>query len=351
MSSSSEFVPIKALILFGIVLLVLLGTVVLRSIVPEIYPAYFVYLIVAVLAYYLFVNIDFQVLVAFSSHLYVASIVLLVLPLAVGQVTRGAIRWIPIGPLTFQPSEIVRPFLLFFAAKYLSDHKLDIGNLIKFSFLILLPLFLILIQPSLGVSILTGIGFLGVIIASGNVNKKLVLLGIMTLIGLLPIFWLTLKPYQKQRVATFLNPYSDPLGAGYNSIQSMIAVGSGRLFGRGLGEGVQTQLAFLPERHTDFVFAAVAEEMGFIGAILVFVGLAIVFWNLIGIAEQTKNLVKKAYVIGIFFVLFFESMIHIGMNMGMLPITGVPLPFVSAGGSALLGTTIAVSLAMNKSSQ
>ena len=156
-----------------------------------------------------------------------------------------------------------------------------------------------------------------------------------------------LAPYQKQRVMSFLDPQSDRYGAGYNSIQSMIAVGSGRWSGRGLGEGVQTQLAFLPEKHTDFIFASIAEEMGFTGNILLILGFFVFFWILTKYLEKAKNPTARAYISGLFLVLFAESFVHIGMNIGMLPITGVPLPFVSAGGSALLGTTMSVAIAMN----
>jgi len=199
---------------------------------------------------------------------------------------------------------------------------------------------------TLGVAILTGIGFVGVLMAS-SINKKyfLYIAGIFLLLA--PLIWMVLAPYQKQRIDSFINPENDPLGAGYNSIQSMISVGSGGFLGRGLGEGVQTQLAFLPEKHTDFIFAAIAEELGFVGSILIFAGLFTVFWLLIVVIEQSKGQVERAYATGVFMILFAETIIHIGMNMGMLPITGVPLPFVSAGGSALIGTTMAVAIAMN----
>jgi len=337
---------VNGLLAIAIVVLVLISTMVLRSITPELYPNYFIYLAIALVVFYIFFSIDFEIFKVFSTHLYIASLVLLLLPLIIGQVTRGAVRWIPLGSISIQPSEIVRPFLLLFFARFVIENKLNLLNLIKAVVLFMIPFGLILIQPSLGVAILTGIGFVGVLMAS-SINKKyfLYIAGIFLLLA--PLIWMVLAPYQKQRIDSFINPENDPLGAGYNSIQSMISVGSGGFLGRGLGEGVQTQLAFLPEKHTDFIFAAIAEELGFVGSILIFAGLFTVFWLLIVVIEQSKGQVERAYATGVFMILFAETIIHIGMNMGMLPITGVPLPFVSAGGSALIGTTMAVAIAMN----
>jgi rod shape determining protein RodA len=164
---------------------------------------------------------------------------------------------------------------------------------------------------------------------------------------LIPPFWIFLQPYQRQRVTGFFNPEQDPLGAGYNSIQSMIAVGSGELFGRGLGEGVQTQLKFLPEKHTDFIFAATAEEMGFAGAILIIIGLFVLLWRITIIVENSSSAVARAFASGVFLTLLGETVIHIGMNMGLFPITGIPLPLVSAGGSSLIGTMMSLGMVVS----
>ncbi|MBU0570159.1 rod shape-determining protein RodA, partial [Patescibacteria group bacterium] len=346
MSKTSPLLKLDGILIFSIGVLVLIGTIVLRSIMPSLFPNYYIYPLLAFLVFYVFKKIDFDIFTAFAPHLYFISILLLSLPLIIGQVTRGAIRWIPIGPIAIQPSEIVRPFLFLFFAKYLTSQKPDFKRSLKLIGLISIPLFLIVVQPSLGVTTLTAIGFLGVLLAS-NVDKKFFLTAGLLVLALLPLFWLILAPYQKLRVLTFLDPMSDRYGAGYNSAQSMIAVGSGKFTGRGLGEGVQTQLKFLPEKHTDFIFASIAEELGFVGNVLVLVGECIVFWCLIAIIEQAKNPTARAYVAGVFLVLFAETFVHAGMNMGLLPITGVPLPFVSAGGSALMGTMMAIGIALN----
>src|SRR3989344_605473 len=274
--------PIFVLIIF---FLILFSVFILFSVAPGLFPSYFVYIILGAVAFWFFSQIDYSILALFSTHFYVISIFLLVLTLIIGQVTRGTIRWIPIGGLTFQPAEIVRPFLLVFFANYLTARELDFARLFKAFVLLGLPFILILVQPSLGVAILTFFGFLGVLIASG-VSKKFIVISVVIALALAPIGWQFLKDYQKERILTFVNPGQDPLGAGYNSIQSMIAAGSGKFFGRGLGKGVQTQLAFLPEKQTDFIFAATAEEPGFFGASIVLLSLLTLFLKISRFLEK-----------------------------------------------------------------
>ncbi|OGM15166.1 hypothetical protein A2V56_00315 [Candidatus Woesebacteria bacterium RBG_19FT_COMBO_42_9] len=331
------------ILLFAAIFLVVFGVVNLRSLAPSLFPVYFLYLALAVVAFIIFSHIDFEILSLFSKHLYILSILLLLAPLLIGQVTRGAIRWIPIGPLTIQPAEIVRPLLIIYFANYLTSQKIDLKRFINTLILLTLPAFLILVQPSLGVAILTLVGFIGVVLAS-EINKKLLLFGGLILIVIVPLAWQALAPYQKARIITFINPGSDPYGAGYNSLQAMISVGSGKLTGRGLGRGVQTQLAFLPERHTDFIFASIAEEMGLVGAGLILVGLFAVFWRISSVISDPRSFAARAYTAGIFLTLFAQTFVHIGMNMGILPITGVPLPLVSGGGSSLLATSISLAI-------
>jgi rod shape determining protein RodA len=321
----------------GAIGLLTFGLLTLHSIAPSIFPSYFIYIVAAIIAFYLFSHIEFDILLIFSKHLYVLSILSLILPLLIGEVTRGATRWIQIGSITVQPTELIRPFLILFFAQFLVGRKLNRINLAKAFILLVVPILLILVQPSLGVAVLTLAGFVGVAI-SLEYNKKLLLFlgGAVAVVS--PLFWFVLAPYQKQRVMALISPVSDPSGAGYNSIQSMIAVGSGKLTGRGLGEGIQTQLSFLPERHTDFIFASIAEELGLLGAILL-VGITFfVLYRVVRIIEEAKDPVARAFAAGVFATLFLQVMVHIGMNMGLLPITGQPLPLVSAGGSSLVAT-------------
>ena len=346
MQGKNWFVKIDLILTVVSMLLILISIIVLHSTAPQIFPQYFYFIILALIFFLLFLQVDFQILRAFSFHLYIISIFLLILPLIIGQVTRGAIRWIPIAGLTIQPSEIVRPFLLLFFASYLISEDMSLIKLIKSIILLIIPITLIIIQPSLGVSILTLIGFLGIFLASSIEKKYFLFFGII-LILFIPLFWQILAPYQKQRLSAFINPRVDPLGAGYNSIQSMISVGSGRIFGRGLGKGAQTQLEFLPEKHTDFIFAAVSEELGFVGSIILLLILSIFLFRIVKISEDSKGPIERAFISGIFFALFAETFIHIGMNLGLLPITGIPLPLVSAGGSSLLATAISLAMVMN----
>ena len=336
---------IDYLFIVGACLLIVLSIVVLRSIAPSLFPVYFLYLLLAVLIFVIFSGVDFEILSLFSKHLYVISIVLLILPLLIGQVTRGAVRWIPIGALTIQPAEIVRPLLLIFFANYLTEKEFTAKRLFLALILLAPPVILILVQPSLGVATLTIVGFLGALLAT-QMKKKYFIPAFGIFLVLIPLAWYVMADYQKARILTFLDPGKDPYGAGYNSIQAMITVGAGKFLGRGLGKGVQTQLSFLPERHTDFIFASIAEELGFFGTFLLLAGLFFIFWRLSGIITEAKSPAARAFVSGIFLTLFIQTFVHIGMNMGLLPITGVPLPLVSAGGSSLLGTSLAFALAL-----
>jgi rod shape determining protein RodA len=325
--------------------LLVLSVVVLKSIAPGLFPLQFIYLVVGIIAFWFFSQINFDIVSIFSKHLYVLSIVLLTTTLIIGRVTRGAVRWIPIGPFSLQSAEFVRPFLLVFFANYLSRSKVTFNKLISAVGLLLVPAFLILVQPSLGVSALTVVGFFGVLLSS-NFDKKYILIAIVTVLVITPVFWQVMAPYQRQRVLTFINPSADPLGSGYNSLQSSIAAGAGNLTGRGLGRGIQTQLAFLPEKQTDFIFAAVSEEMGFLGAGLMLLATFVILLRLVKFMENSVSPAARAYISGFFLIYLFQVFIHVGMNLGMLPVTGLPFPLVSAGGSSLLATMIGLGIAL-----
>lgn len=338
-------ISLDTIFVLGILFLILISLTILHSIAPSLFPLYYFYLMVAILAFVFFFKVGFEVVSLFTKHLYILSVFLLILPLLIGQVTRGAVRWIPLGPLSIQPAEIVRPFLLVFFANYLTSGRVTLEKLVKSLMLLALPLFLIIIQPSLGVGIITAAGFVGVFLAT-DFDKKYFLLALLIFALMIPVGWRLIAPYQKTRIISFLNPMVDPLGTGYNSIQSMISVGSGKVFGRGLGRGVQTQLAFLPERHTDFVFASISEELGLVGGLLTVVALFVLFWRLVDIVDKATSSAAMAFVSGLFLTLFLETVVHIGMNVGILPITGIPLPLVSAGGSSLVATMMGLGIAM-----
>ena len=330
MSKRSRFDP---LFTFSIIFLIAISSVILRSVYPSIFPGYFFLVLLGIILFIFFSFIDFDIVSLFSGHFYIGSVILLLLTLIIGGVTRGVVRWISLGTLTLQAAEIIKPFLLVFFANN------------RRYYLMLLPIFLILIQPSLGVAILLSAGFVGIILASGLNKKNLLVLGLVAII-LVPSAFFLLAPYQKSRIESFFNPYSDPQGAGYNSIQSQISVGDGGLFGRGLGKGIQTQLSFLPEKQTDFIFAAISEELGFLGAGLTLMALFILFWRITVFMNAAVNPQARSYLSGVFIMLLVQTTIHVGMNMGLLPITGIPLPLVSAGGSSFVSTMIALGLAL-----
>jgi len=336
----------KDIVFVGDILFLLLySLLVLRSIAPFLFPTYYFYIIFSLILFFLFSKVSFDIFSLFSKHFYIGSIIFLCLPIIIGQITRGTIRWINFGNSQIQPSEIVRPFLYIFFANYLSREELKLNNIVKVLLLFLLPFVLILIQPSLGVAVLTGVGFFGIILAS-NFNKKYLLTLILIIAILVPVVWNILAPYQKQRVMTFLNPQADPFGGGYNSRQSMITVGSGKLFGKGLGKGTQTQLSFLPEKHTDFIFASISEELGFVGSLVLIVGELILLFKLSSFINKTSLVSARLFVSGLFLVLLVQCFVHIGMNMGILPITGITLPLVSAGGSSLISTMMALGISL-----
>lgn len=335
-------------VVIPVLILVSLGIVVLRSVMPSLFPVYYIYLVLGIAVFLIFISIDYETLTAFSSHLFVLSILFLIIPILVGKVTRGTIRWIPVAGTTLQPSEIVRPFLLLFFAEYLTRKAVNIKRAVVIIILAAVPILLILFQPSLGVAALTTAGFLGVIFSAG-ISKKYLVIFALFFISIFPVAWQFLKPYQKDRVLSFLSPQKDYFGQGYNSIQATISVGGGGTFGKGLGRGVQTQLDYLPERHTDFIFASVAEEMGMVGAVFVILTLLFLILKLINLSESAVSPSARGYISGLVLILFMQSFVHIGMNMGLLPITGVPLPFVSAGGSSLLGGIIGIAIAIKGS--
>lgn len=319
-------------------ILLVISLLVLHSIAPFVFPIYFVYIVVAVAGFLFFSQIDFEALSLFNTIFYIGSIILLILPLIIGQVTRGTVRWIPLGPVAIQPAEIVRPFLFIFFAVQLAGRNITLKHFVKVNFLFLIPFILIVIQPSLGVGIMTALGYLGIVLAS-TFSKRKLLIFLLSGVVLLPLLWQFLAPYQKDRILSFTSTESN-----YNSIQSMIAVGSGKLTGHGLGKGVETQLAFLPEKHTDFIFASIAEELGFIGASIVLVVIFVLLYRIVKVIESSVSPTARMFVSGVFLMFLAQIIVHVGMNMGMLPITGLPLPLVSYGGSSLVATMITLGM-------
>lgn len=271
----------------------------------------------------------------YSLLLYVISIVALLLVFLFGVQVRGSVRWIDLGVFRFQPSEIAKVATIVLLANFFAKRTAANIKSLIFSHLLILPAFaMIFLQPDFGSALAISTIWLGITFAAGIQKKHIVLLIIAT-ITLSFFGYEILAPYQKARIATFLNPNVDPLGSGYNIIQSKIAVGSGQLVGRGLGLGSQSQLHFLPESESDFIFASIAEQLGFLGA-----GLVIILSGayLARLSTYLKNAERfnQLIIAGSLSLFLYQFTVNIGMNMGILPVTGVTLPFVSYGGSSLI---------------
>lgn len=328
-------------LILPIVFLLSLGMLVLRSVAPQQVGSQLVFMFLFWIVFIIFSRLDFQIPIALQFPLYIFSLLFLLAPYLFGEHTRGAVRWLQFGQYTVQPSEIVKPFLIVtYCVLATSAHTKRTVALIAS---LLIPWLIVFFQPDLGTSLVLFSGWAVVFLSRFSV-KSVVLSGfVMLLIGITAAIFV-LKPYQHSRLTTFLNPYRDPLGEGYHIIQSLTTVGSGQLVGRGLGQGPQSQLRFLPEHHTDFIFAAMAEELGFMGAVVVLALYTILFWRIYRISQTTTDPTLSLICLASLSQLTFQTFINIGMNIGITPITGVTLPFMSAGGSSLLSLGITFGL-------
>ena len=293
--------------------------------------------------------IDYHNLERYSKVIYFGAIVLLILVIISGRTTYGARRWLAMGPFDFQPSEFAKIALIAFLADFLSKNKQKLDNffyyLLPFAYTGLLIL-LVFMQPDLGTS-LVYLAILIIMLFVVGVKIKYLVFTFLAALSSIPVLWIFLKDYQKNRLILFLNPNLDPLGGGYNVIQSRIAIGSGGFLGNGIFSGLQSQLNFLPAQHTDFIFSVVGEELGFVGTVLLLGLYAIILWRGIKIALEARDLLGTLLATGAVSFLFFHIVVNIGMAMGMLPATGLPLPFLSYGGSFMISNLMVVGILIN----
>lgn len=326
----------------------LIGTslAIIGSTTPTLFYQQLVFFIFGLICCYVFASIDYRIWRNFIWIFYGLSIFLLLLTFFVPQV-RGSSRWIDIGWVSIQSSEIVKPLVLIIIAEVLSRRRKNSFIHYLFPFLLLLPVVAIIFrQPDLGNVLVYFFIYIMMIIANGF--PLFVLSSIFLLFGLgFPFLWHILKDYQKNRILSFLNPHADPIGAGYNALQAVIAIGSGQLTGLGLGKGTQSHLLFLPEYHTDFVFASLGEELGLVGASLVLIFYAFLLTRIVRISFDTEDTFTYLLSLGIFSQLFIQIFINIGMNLGILPITGITLPLISYGGSSIVSTMISLGLCIS----
>ncbi|MDD5440040.1 MAG: rod shape-determining protein RodA [Candidatus Omnitrophica bacterium] len=294
-------------------------------------------------------SIDYRKLVDAAYLLYGLSLFILMVTFFIGERRLGATRWVQIGMFSFQPSEFVKITFILALAAFLGRRKEYIQSTATIAGALLLigPAFaLIVIQPDLGTALILVPAMLAMVYVAG-VNGRMVAALMAGGICVSPFFWHLLKAYQKKRLLVFLNPDLDPLGAGYTIIQSKIAVGSGQLFGKGWLAGTQSQLNFLPERHTDFIFSVVGEEWGFVGACVLLALYFVILYRGIRIAEMNYDLYGKVIAVGLVSLLGFQVIVNIGMTIGLLPVVGVTLPFISYGGSSLVVSILNVCLLLN----
>lgn len=345
--------------------LVICGLVVIysatRSLPGVPHPHYYVqrqaqWAVLGLLAGIAVLGYDYRALQKWTYVLYIGTVAVLAAVMVLGFSAAGAERWLALGPVRLQPSEFAKVSIILTLAAYL-DRKQDLS---RFSSLIgpLLhvapPMVLIALQPDIGTALVFAAITLGMLYFAGAQPKHLFLLilagvgaivlaGYLTLQGYVPL----LKDYQVRRLAVFLDPYADPTGDGWNVIQSMIAIGSGGFFGKGLFGGSQTQLNFVPARHTDFIFSVIGEEFGFLGATFILFLFALLIWRLLRVTVLAKDRYGMLIAGGITSMFFFHILVNVGMTLGVMPITGITLPFLSQGGSSLMANLICIGIASN----
>jgi rod shape determining protein RodA len=293
---------------------------------------------------------DYRHLEKLSYPIYIISILLLLGVMFGGKMVSGSRRWLPLGPFAFQPAELAKIAIILALATYFNRRArleaMHLKELIVPGVLVLIPVALIIKQPDLGSGILVALVAASMILVVGVRWRTLMGCG-LTLVLLSPVIWHFLKDYQRQRVLTFLNPEKDPLGAGYHILQSMIAVGSGQFWGKGFLQGTQSQLYFLPEQHTDFVFSVFAEEWGFAGStVLLLLFTALALWGLL-VARDCKERFGHLLAVGVTALIFWQIFINLCMVTGFMPVVGIPLPLFSYGGSSLITTLLGVGILLN----
>jgi len=329
------FLPIITLSLLGILTMHTFGQG------ASLAPRQLLWLAIATFVYLTLVHLDVRFIRRTSVVLvlYGLSVVLLALVLIVAHPIMGARAWFSFGPISFQPADLAKLALVALLAKYLSRRHVEIGDwrhvLVTGAYGGVLA-FLILMEPDLGNTIIFGTLWLGVMLVSGINKRHLTIILLLGVLASVLLWYGGLEPYQRTRILSFVNPAGDIQGAGYNAYQAKIAVGSGELFGKGVGYGTQSKLRFLPEYQTDFIFAAFAEEWGFIGVMILLALYALLFVRLAQIAQASATNFDAFFTLGVLILLAAHVVIHTGINLGLLPVTGTTIPFMSSGGSHLV---------------
>lgn len=327
-------------LLAPVVLLLIISLTTLFSLNSAFFRGQLFTLAIAVSAFFVFSQIPYDLLRRLSVPFYIISIILLVIVLILGIEAKGAVRWVYIFGFPIQFSEVLKPFLAISFSSFLANSSSGSLRSYIFSLIYLAPIFLLIaLQPDLGNSMIYLL-VTGLVLIVYGFPWKWFALTALPFVLLSPILWHFLREYQRLRLLTFINPTSDPLGSSYNLIQAVIAVGSGMVMGKGLSLGTQSGLRFLPERHTDFIFASLSESMGFIGATIVLVCFLALCYRIYRLFARIEDTFCRMFAVCTFAFILVHFFVNIAMNLGLIPIVGVTLPFVSYGGSSLLSNFI-----------
>lgn len=298
--------------------------------------------------------VDYRGLRNYRMHIYIGLLLLILMVYVLGFEAKGGQRWIPLGFFNLQPSELAKVGMIVVLSAFLADRsrgELESQTTLYTLGIVALPALLVFLQPDFGTALVLGAITLAILFLYGTrllhfaVIAAAVVVSLLTMLKVLPLIGIQiLKQYQVDRLLVFLHPDTDPGGAGYHLLQSKIAIGSGMITGKGLYQGTQTQLNFLPEHHTDFVFSVLGEELGFIGITVLLALYVLVIWRSLRICVISESLFGSLIAGGVLSMLLFQVFVNIGMTIGIMPITGIPLPFVSYGGSSMVANLLAIGL-------
>lgn len=313
-----------------------------------------IWLIISVCVFFILSVFDYRFLkrTGVVISIFFLSVLLLLALFVVGKVSKGAQSWFDFGAISFQPADLIKLVIIVLLAKYFSKRHIEIANIrhiLISGFYVFVVFALVFFQPDFGSALIIFLIWLGMILLSGISKKHLLAVFLLGSVAFALLWGFMLQDYQKSRVINFIHPLSDIRGTGYSAYQSTIAVGSGQIVGKGIGYGTQSKLSFLPEYQTDFIFAAYAEEWGFLGVLLLFIFFGILLWRVIRIAYYGAGNFEMLFACGVAVMFISHFLVNVGMNIGIMPVTGITFPFMSYGGTNLLTSFIALGVLIGMS--
>jgi rod shape determining protein RodA len=348
-----KLLNIDWILFFSVIFLTVAGLVTMGSFGAE--SGYFykqiIWISVSVVIFFVLSLFDFRFLkrTGVVITIFIISVLLLLALFIVGKVAGGAQSWFDFGGISFQPADFIKLIIIILLAKYFSKRHIEIANIRHIfvsGFYVFVVFALVFLQPDFGSALIIFLIWLGMILLSGISKKHLLAVFILGSIAFVALWGFVLQDYQKSRIVNFIHPLSDIRGTGYSAYQSTIAVGSGQVMGKGVGYGTQSKLSFLPEYQTDFIFAAYAEEWGFLGIIFLFILFGVLLWRILRVAYYGSSNFEILFGCGVAIMFFSHFLINVGMNIGIMPVTGITFPFMSYGGTNLLTSFIALGILM-----